>query len=114
MFYTRNLGFHMNQHAILDSNLPICERVQDLLSRPILDEKVAMMIRSAQGVPRLGRHIRNKELLTSGVGAWQDESNDQAVTLQLRFPTADAPIKLRLISPDIFFTKNKPINFSSC
>ena len=45
MFYTRNLGFHVNQHAILDSNLPICERVQDLLSRPILDEKVAMMIR---------------------------------------------------------------------
>ena len=54
MFYTRNLGFHMNQHAILDSNPPICERVQDLLSRRILDEKVAMMIRSAQGVPRAG------------------------------------------------------------
>jgi hypothetical protein len=114
MFYIRNLGFLMNQPAFVDSNLPVCERVQDLLSRPILDEKVAMMIRSVQGVPRLGRHIRNQELLTSGVGAWQDESNDQAVTLQLRFPTADAPIKLRLISPDIFFTKNKPINFSSC
>jgi hypothetical protein len=54
MFYTRNLGFQMNQHAILDSNLPIYERVQDLLSRPILDEKVAMMIRSAQGVPCAG------------------------------------------------------------
>jgi hypothetical protein len=54
MFYTRNLGFHMNQPAFLHSNLRICERVQDLLSRPILDEKVAMMIRSAQGVPRVG------------------------------------------------------------
>jgi hypothetical protein len=54
MFYTRNLGFHMNQQAILDCNLSICERVQDLLSRPILDEKVAMMIRSAQGMPRAG------------------------------------------------------------
>jgi hypothetical protein len=54
MFYTRNLGLYMNQPAFLDSNLPICERVQDLLSRPILDEKVAMMIRSAQGVPRAG------------------------------------------------------------
>jgi hypothetical protein len=61
----------------------------------------------------LGRHIRDQELLTSGVGAWQDESNDQAVTIQLRFPTADARIKLRLISPDIFFTKYKPINSSS-
>ena len=54
MFYTRNLGFHMNQPVYLDSNLPICERVQDLLSRPILDEKVAMMIRSVQGVPHAG------------------------------------------------------------
>jgi hypothetical protein len=61
----------------------------------------------------LGRHIRDQELLTGGVGAWQDESNDQAVTLQLHFPTADARIKLRLISPDKFFTKYKPINFSS-
>jgi hypothetical protein len=40
----------------------------------------------------LGRHIRDQELLTSGVGAWQDESNDQAVTIQLRFHTADAQI----------------------
>jgi beta-glucosidase len=53
MFSTRNLGFHTNQHAILDSNLPICERVQDLLSRLTLDEKVAMMNHPAQGVPRL-------------------------------------------------------------
>jgi hypothetical protein len=54
MFYTRNLGFHMNQPAILDSNLPICERVQDLLSRPTLAEKVAMMNHPAQGAPRAG------------------------------------------------------------
>jgi beta-glucosidase len=53
MFYTRNQGFHMNQPAYLDSNLPICERVQDLLSRLTLDEKVAMMNHPAQGVPRL-------------------------------------------------------------
>ncbi len=40
----------------------------------------------------LGRHIRDHELLKSGVGAWRDESNDLTVTLQLRFPTADARI----------------------
>ena len=54
MFYTRNQGFHMNQPAYLDSDLPICERVQELLSRLTLDEKVAMMIRLVQGVPRAG------------------------------------------------------------
>ena len=43
----------MNQPAHLDSNLPICERVQDLLSRLTLDEKLAMMNHPAQGVPRL-------------------------------------------------------------
>jgi beta-glucosidase len=53
MFYTRNQGFYKNQPAYLDSNLPICERVQDLLSRLTLDEKVAMMNHPAQGVPRL-------------------------------------------------------------
>lgn len=68
---------------------------------------------SAMNHQCLGRHIRDQELLKIGVGAWQDESNDQTVTLQLRFPTADARIKLRLISSDIFFTKYKPINFSS-
>lgn len=59
MFYTRNLGFHMNQPAFLDSNLPICERVQDLLSRPILDEKVATMNHPAQGVPCQRMHTIN-------------------------------------------------------
>ncbi|HVP20433.1 MAG TPA: glycoside hydrolase family 3 C-terminal domain-containing protein [Anaerolineaceae bacterium] len=44
----------MNQPAYLDTNLPIPERVQDLLSRLTLDEKVAMMNHTAQGVPRLG------------------------------------------------------------
>jgi beta-glucosidase len=43
----------MNQPAYLDTNLPIPERVQDLLSRLTLDEKVAMMNHPAQGVPRL-------------------------------------------------------------
>jgi beta-glucosidase len=44
----------MNQSAYLDNNLPIPERVQDLLSRLALDEKVAMMNHPTQGVPRLG------------------------------------------------------------
>ena len=44
----------MNQPAYLDTNLSIPERVQDLLSRLTLDEKVAMMNHPAQGVPRLG------------------------------------------------------------
>src|SRR5215208_4491400 len=43
----------MNQPAYLDTNLPIPERVQDLLSHLTLDEKVAMMNHPAQGVPRL-------------------------------------------------------------
>ena len=44
----------MNQSAYLDNNLPIPERVQDLLSRLTLDEKVAMMNHPTQGVQRLG------------------------------------------------------------
>lgn len=44
----------MNQPAYLDTHLPLPERVQDLLSRLTLDEKVAMMNHPAQGVPRLG------------------------------------------------------------
>lgn len=68
---------------------------------------------SAMNHQFLDRHIRDQELLKISVGAWQDESYDQTVTLQLRFPTADTRIKLKLISSDIFFTKYKPINFSS-
>ncbi len=44
----------MNQSAYLDNNLPIPERVQDLLSHLTLDEKVGMMNHPTQGVPRLG------------------------------------------------------------
>jgi beta-glucosidase len=44
----------MTQPAYLDTNLPLPERVQDLLSRLTLDEKVAMMNHPTQGVPRLG------------------------------------------------------------
>jgi beta-glucosidase len=44
----------MNQPAYLDTNLPIPERVEDLISRLTLDEKVAMMNHPTQGVPRLG------------------------------------------------------------
>lgn len=47
-------GFPVNQPAYLDTHLPIPERVQDLLSRLTLEEKVAMMNHPAQGVPRLG------------------------------------------------------------
>jgi beta-glucosidase len=43
----------MTQPAYLDTNLSIAERVQDLLSRLTLDEKVGMMNHPAQGVPRL-------------------------------------------------------------
>ena len=44
----------MTQPAYLDTNLSIAERVQDLLFRLTLDEKVGMMNHPAQGVPRLG------------------------------------------------------------
>ncbi|GAB4579481.1 MAG: glycoside hydrolase family 3 C-terminal domain-containing protein [Anaerolineales bacterium] len=44
----------MSQPAYLDPHLSIPERVQDLLSRLTLDEKVGMMNHPAQGVPRLG------------------------------------------------------------
>ena len=44
----------MAQPAYLDTNLPLPERVQDLLSQLTLDEKVGMMNHPAQGVPRLG------------------------------------------------------------
>jgi beta-glucosidase len=44
----------MNQPAYLNTYLPIPERVQDLLARLTLKEKVAMMNHPAQGVPRLG------------------------------------------------------------
>ena len=44
----------MNQPVYLDTHLPFPERVQDLLSRLTLDEKVSMMNHPTQGVPRLG------------------------------------------------------------
>ncbi|MBI4928638.1 MAG: glycoside hydrolase family 3 C-terminal domain-containing protein [Anaerolineae bacterium] len=44
----------MSQPAYLDPSLSIPERVQDLLSRLTLDEKVSLMSHPAAGVPRLG------------------------------------------------------------
>jgi beta-glucosidase len=43
----------MNLLAYLDTDLPIPERVQDLLSRLTLEEKVGLMSHPARGVPRL-------------------------------------------------------------
>jgi beta-glucosidase len=44
----------MSQPAYLDPHFSIPERVQDLLSRLTIDEKVGMMNHPARGVPRLG------------------------------------------------------------
>ncbi len=44
----------MTQPAYLDPSLSIPERVQDLIARLTLDEKVSLMSHPAQGVPRLG------------------------------------------------------------
>ena len=40
--------------AYLNHRLPLAERIQDLISRLTLAEKVSMMNHPAQGVPRLG------------------------------------------------------------
>jgi beta-glucosidase len=40
--------------AYLNSTLPISERVQDLLSRLTLEEKISQMLNGAAGIPRLG------------------------------------------------------------
>ena len=44
----------MSQPAYLDPELPVSERVQDLLSRMTLGEKLGQFMNSAQGIPRLG------------------------------------------------------------
>ncbi|MFZ2096505.1 MAG: glycoside hydrolase family 3 N-terminal domain-containing protein [Anaerolineales bacterium] len=44
----------MAQPAYLDPNIPVYERVQDLLSRLTLDEKLGQFMHSADGIPRLG------------------------------------------------------------
>lgn len=44
----------MTHPAYLDPDLPVSERVQDLLSRLTLDEKLGQFMHSADGIPRLG------------------------------------------------------------
>jgi beta-glucosidase len=44
----------MSFPAYLDPNLPVSERVQDLLARLTLSEKLGQFIHSADGIPRLG------------------------------------------------------------
>lgn len=44
----------MSYSAYLDTNLPVSERVQDLLSRLTLNEKLGQFIHSVDGIPRLG------------------------------------------------------------
>jgi beta-glucosidase len=44
----------MSYPAYLDPNLPVSERVQDLLSRLTLKEKLGQFIHSVDGIPRLG------------------------------------------------------------
>jgi beta-glucosidase len=44
----------MSYLAYLDPNLPVSERVQDLLSRLTLNEKLGQFIHSVDGIPRLG------------------------------------------------------------
>ncbi len=44
----------MTQPAYLNTDLPIPERVRDLISRLTLDEKVGLMSHPAHGIPRLG------------------------------------------------------------
>jgi len=44
----------MTQPAYLDPSLPIPERIQDLLSRLTLDEKLGQFLHPANAVPRLG------------------------------------------------------------
>ena len=44
----------MSYSAYLDPNLPVSERVQDLLSRLTLNEKLGQFTHSVDGIPRLG------------------------------------------------------------
>jgi beta-glucosidase len=44
----------MSLQAYLDPGLPISERVQDLISRMTLDEKIGQFMHTADGIPRLG------------------------------------------------------------
>ncbi len=47
----------------------------------------------------LDRQIAEKELLISEVAAWQDQRNQTAATVDWRFTTADARVKLRKLYP---------------
>jgi len=49
----------------------------------------------------LNRCIPDKDALTREVSAWQQQRNDEVVTVRWQFTTADARIKLRRLYPQI-------------
>jgi hypothetical protein len=49
----------------------------------------------------LTRRIADKDLLTREVDAWQKDRNDKVVSVDWRFTTADARIKLKHLYPEI-------------
>jgi transposase len=55
----------------------------------------------------LNRRIADKETLTKEVKAWVERRNKDQVTIQWRFTTADARIKLRRLYPVTRFSKSQ-------
>ena len=53
----------------------------------------------------LDRRIPNQETLTTEVAAWEAERNESGATVDWRFTTADARIKLKHLYPSIGLVK---------
>ena len=51
--------------------------------------------------PCLNRHLPDREAIRREVDAWRERRNREAVRVDWRFTTADARIKLKLLSPSI-------------